>query len=721
MTSWLYADYLEINQDFIEIYSEEEDRKHPGAWKSFIPQESMLKLLESVIGVLERKAPKPLFIYGPYGTGKTFAAFVLKHLLEEGLEEVESYFTKYSSIKHLWPRWRALREQSPYLVVYRSSATDASNLIRLVYIIQERISRTLKEKGYKRGATETLRREVLQKLTDPRSTFNWPLAFEKHRSRFKDYVCPDEVITRLNISSSGSPETEESLLELIERVVRTLEEEDIVVLNTTDKLKEWIKEVIAQNGLKGLIFLWDEFTDFFRIPGALIDAVQELAHLATETPFYLALITHQAPDIVIKMDEESRAKFLERFHRHYLALADVTAYRLMGGVLQVKSKQGDDWERKRESLWAKVEKVSSYVIEELQGETKDDIRNLVPIHPYTARLLAAVARQFSSSQRTLFRFLKEEQPGRFSFPRFLREYPREGWFWLSADYLWEYFYAEDDPQYPEGVRRFIGQYRATVDRITDEIECRVYKAVLLLDLLCRRVVRDRSFEPIRSRLERIFEGILDRFQVHAALNSLCEKRLLQRYSVGFENVGYTLPLNLVDEKQVEQIKERLKQTNSFRALAKENGEIGRKLNELLQLSPPLGDRHKLCLAAVEELRSRQERVLPQEDLAPYEVGVVVVLPFEESELKSARELARGLSGEKPRVVYVITNQVFGERRWEEWLEQRALAEYAREAGERDNVRSTKPHRRMGKGDLDPRVSDVLSGSRRSYRGGEGGL
>ncbi|GEM_PF-1730091 len=714
MTDWLYADYLEIDRDFIEIYTEEEDRKRPGAWKSFIPQENMRRLLESVTEVLDRKTPKPPFIYGPYGTGKTFTAFVLKHLLEDGLDEIEPYFTRYSTIKHLWPRWKALRDQGQYLVVYRSAATDATTPFNLAYVIQEHVTRTLKEKGFKILVTETLRQEVLKKLTDPGSTFNWPRAFEKHSFRFKDCMNPEEVINRLKSSVNDGPDVEQALLDLTNRMVHTLAEEHFVVLHTIEKLKEWLKEVVARIGLRGIVFLWDEFTDFFKIPGAPIDAVQELAHLAAETPFYLGLITHQAPDIIIKVDQESRAKFLQRFHRHYLELANVTAYRLMGGVLQVKAGRLEEWEHKRLNLWSKVENVSPFVIG-LKGETKDDIRNLVPIHPYTALLLAAIARQFSSSQRTLFRFLKEEQAGHFSFPRFLREYPWNGWYWLTVDCLWDYFYAEDDPEYAEEVRRFIAQYRVNVERIGDEVERRVYKAVLLLDLLHRRVGGkeqgdDRSFEPTRSRLERVFEGVLERTGVRTALAALCSRHLLQRYAVG-ENEGYTLPLNLLDEERVKQIKERIEKTNSFRDLAKKTGEIGRKLSELLQLPPPLGIRQKLHLAAAEELKLRRERILPQEELELYQFGVVVVLPFEVSELSSAKELAQRLSGERQRVAYAVANQVFGEQRWKEWLENKALAEYARDVGEKDNIRH---HDERAQKIIEEWAKDVFTGEFQMY-------
>ncbi|WP_166485107.1 hypothetical protein [Candidatus Desulforudis audaxviator] len=712
VSGWLYTDYLEIDQQFVDVYTEEVDRQHARAWQSYIPEANTRALLERIWGILERRSPKPPFIYGPYGTGKTFTAFLIKHLLEDALDEIEPFFAKYSAIKDLWPRWRALRERGPYVVAYRSAATDASSPFRLVYIVQERIAQALKEKGYSATTTETIRSAVLRKLTNSESTFIWPRAFEKHRHRFKEFTKPEEVIARL--TETG---TEGETLGLLDRVRRTLEDEDIVVLRSAQELKSWIKEVIVQNGLQGLLFLWDEFTDFFKIPGAPVDLVQELAHAAEDTHFYFGLITHLAPDTILKVDEASRRKFLDRFHRHHLELAEVTAYRLMSAVLQVKTERKAEWERKHETLWNEVGRASSLVIM-LQGETKEDLRNVVPIHPCTALTLANIARLFSSSQRTLFRFLREERPDRFCFPRFLREYPRDGWRWLTADHLWDYFYADDDPEYPEEIRRFIRHYRANVEKITDEVECRVYKLVLLFDLLHRRLPVSEesqfSFKPTRSRVQRVFEGVLDGERAVAALNSLCKQHLLQRYRVG-QNEVYVLPLFAVDDRKIREIKDRIKQTNPFRSLTKTNGEFGRLIADSFQVNPPLGLRHQMCTVAADEFLGRRERVLPPESLKPYQVGIVMVLPFGEGEVATARETARRLSSETPRVIYAVAGKEFAESRWERWVEQRALAEHARERGESEGERS---YREMAKILVEEWVRDVVSHGFQMYFRGE---
>jgi len=689
MDTWLYADFLEIDRHFIDVYTEEIDRQHSKAWHSYIPQEKTRELLTGIANMLERRLPKPPLFHGPYGTGKTFTAFLIKHLLEDDLDEVIAYFDKHDVLRGLKRRWEELRKRGNFVVVYRSSASDAGTSLRLAYIVQERIAKTLQEKGYQ-VLNETWRQELLERLKDPNSTFDWSRAFEKYRSRFKEFPTPKDVINHLEKSSA------EDSLSLMEKLVHILEKERFAVLSES-RLKDWIKEVINQNKLQGLIFLWDEFTDFFNLYNPPMDLVQELAHLSGEVPFYMGLIVHRGPEIFTRsMTEEDRKKFLDSFQTYHLELAELTAYQLMSGVMRVKPERRDEWERKRDSLWYNVEGCCSAILPLDQGR-KEDFRKIIPIHPYSAYILANIARTFSSSQRTLFRFLRGgeslDQSDRFSFSRFLQEYPRDGWNWLTVDFLWDYFYAEDDPEYAEEVRRFINHYRARVNNIENEVERRVYKAVLLLDLLHRRLPyndssTERSFEPTRGRLNRVFEGLLKKEEVAQALSSLSKRHLLHSYSIGQEEV-FTLPLYIRDEKKFEAIRENLKSSYKFKDLVGQHGDFGKLLAKELELSPPIGMRQKLCILGVEEFLSKREWVLFENELNPYQVGVVIVLPFDRSRIVSARELAVKLSEKTNRIIYAVANEEFGEERWDKWLDQKALEKYAEDQGEKDSIQSYK--------------------------------
>ena len=58
-------------------------------------------------------------------------------------------------------------------------------------------------------------------------------------------------------------------------------------------MKAWIKDIINENDLQGIIFIWDEFTDYFanNVP---VTPLQEPAQATVDMPFYLFIVTHKA-------------------------------------------------------------------------------------------------------------------------------------------------------------------------------------------------------------------------------------------------------------------------------------------------------------------------------------------------------------------------------------------------------------------------------------------
>ncbi|RKY24744.1 MAG: hypothetical protein DRP79_07335, partial [Planctomycetota bacterium] len=105
---WYYSDYIKIKTDLVDVYSEETDKQSPHRWKAFIPHDSFRELLSDLLPALERGNPnttKSLWIYGSYGTGKTFASFTIKHLLEDNPAEVKAYLEAYDKTRDLASRF----------------------------------------------------------------------------------------------------------------------------------------------------------------------------------------------------------------------------------------------------------------------------------------------------------------------------------------------------------------------------------------------------------------------------------------------------------------------------------------------------------------------------------------------------------------------------------------------------------------------------------------
>ena len=80
--------------------------------------------------------------------GKTFASFAIKHILEDDIEDVKTYFEKQEISPALLNRFVGLKQKSGILVVHRSSSSGIIGDNKLFSAIQESIKQALDEKGY---------------------------------------------------------------------------------------------------------------------------------------------------------------------------------------------------------------------------------------------------------------------------------------------------------------------------------------------------------------------------------------------------------------------------------------------------------------------------------------------------------------------------------------------------------------------------------------------
>ena len=112
-------------------------------------------------------------------TGKTYASFVVKHILEDSIEEVEEYFYKYNSIAYLWPRFKQLRENNGnYVVIYRSGSGHITTDRRLLMELQQAIIERLRELGYKTFSPGIMD-QMIEKLVGENSIIKWENLFAK--------------------------------------------------------------------------------------------------------------------------------------------------------------------------------------------------------------------------------------------------------------------------------------------------------------------------------------------------------------------------------------------------------------------------------------------------------------------------------------------------------------------------------------------------------------
>ena len=87
-----YNSFLEINPSFESVVDIDADKRNENLWRDYIVGEDMCKLMEVLCQSLNKEdtdSRRSFWINGSYGTGKSYAAILVKHLLEEKPEIVE--------------------------------------------------------------------------------------------------------------------------------------------------------------------------------------------------------------------------------------------------------------------------------------------------------------------------------------------------------------------------------------------------------------------------------------------------------------------------------------------------------------------------------------------------------------------------------------------------------------------------------------------------------
>jgi len=655
----------------------EQDSEHPDKWRQFIPHSSLRKVFNALVPALERAstiAKKPVWISGTYGTGKTYAAFLIKHLLEDDPMRVEEYFLGYKDspfITGFDSRILALRKQGSYLVAFCSGVSGVSNSRLLLMEVQRAISEQLRKRGL-RWQTQTVSETIRARIADPQSTFNWPQAFEKYRDKFEANSAEDVVAGVLNLK--------ENSVALLDSVAEVLEAEGFSTFSSPDQVKNWIEEVISINRLPGIVLMWDEMTNFFSRE-APIDTLQELAHATARMPFYLYLITHRAPE-QLELPDETMRVLSDRFHQVTFEMERQTAYELMQSAFKPIPATHQAWEHQKARLWDKVRGVVSSLRNQDRELEERDAKNLLPLHPYSSYLLAIISRYMSSSQRTLFQFIQTSVPGSFvEFCSSNSPDSPDGQL-LTADCLWDYFFREKSRDLPSKAHQAIDYYANIEEHLDTQDDRKIAKTVLLLYAFQHLLSGVRLIRPTQDNLALAYYGTPLRDRVSDVMQKLCSLKMFHRVGMaGSEE--YTITLVGIDEEELENQLEDVRRTCPINYLAGKSQTLGKELTELFTV-PAVSRRQDLVILTAGDLIRTGDRTFQRNsEFAPFMIRTVIVVAQNEDEKRVCLERVLALTTDPrfDRVVFVVLGNVFTEGNLSDWQMEYARSLYARARGD----------------------------------------
>lgn len=672
-----YRHYFDIDPEYFPQVNEAEIKKYPDLWKKFYPHETFVKLIKDAVSVLSRQQKLSLWVEGAYGTGKSHAVLTLKKLLDASEEDTRTYFGKYPEqlSNDLCNQLQRLKDDNKKIItVHRYGSSNIYGDNSLVFAIQESIEQALIENGIKNKGNSALREAAIKWLSQSwaKDAIN-SLIQEKYSELFGgDNV--DVIIEKLQ-SYTG-----DALVTLMSKVTKLGEENHFKALSlNVNGLVQWINDVIRGNDLKAIVFIWDEFTNYFENNLKALTGFQQIVEISATDPFYMIIVTHKSAGLFNDTDKDQK-RILDRFIKPTcnITLPENMAFRLMGTAM-VKNEDPvvmEDWEETAEELYDRT-KESRKLVKTKANISDSELKNILPIHPYAALLLKHISSAFDSNQRSMFDFIKNDRGDEIKgFQWFIDNCsPVDDNPLLTVDMLWDFFYEKGKEYLSADIRSILDCYfRATTKQLTTD-EQRVLKTILLLQAISQKVGDTvELFIPDEKNVNNAFEGSdLDIGAAGRIAEKLCRDEILYHKPLGGNRYQFSALINAGDMSAIENLKEDI-QKKTTSALIDEG-----KISEAITLGGALKLRYVTKFVSSTDFRSTINTLRNQETNMTGKIIVVIALAKDDCESATISKMIEGFVNDASYHMIFIDASIspLGKDTLDQYVEAMANAQYQR--------------------------------------------
>ncbi|MBR4643448.1 MAG: hypothetical protein IKO74_12145 [Selenomonadaceae bacterium] len=676
-----YAEFFVIDEGYYPEINESSIQDPKNKWQNTFPHSAIVEILKLAERTLSRSEKKSLWIEGSYGTGKSRILWMMQNLLECSEEEFDAYFDEYDNLRDeidLRERLRAIR-RGKVVTAYRYATGDITSTQKLIFAVFETLTAALQKGGYKFDGAKTLRGRIANWLeADSANLEMFRAKIRKPEYRMSAAFgnrSAEEIVERLKNSQIG-------ISELVEEILKLGEREGIRAFNIgMNDLINWITEVIAENNLKAMVLFWDEFSKFFENNRNNFDEFQHLAELSNIAPFYLVIATYEFKNLYENGGQSFRA-ISDRFNHKNITMPDNIALELVGHALKVKEVAKNDWYHISAALRERTAEPRRIIMDFAGIREEKILTDILPIHPVTAILLKNLAVYFASNQRSIFNFIKNNDPKVKAFQDFISSKSPEEGDLLTADYLWNFFYESGTDEHGSSVgrmnlkpsvRTILDSYVLNKDKLNFE-EQAVLKTVLFFQAVDQESHGNvEIFKPTKKNLELAFAGVeaMENGRVINIANDLVRKEILFKRPDKVETfAAMTLSGDLVEI-------ERLQKSIAERVRTADLVESAKLLDEII-LTPAQKSRYVLQAVTADNFNLTIGRL--SKEKIDYRIKAVVCFARNENERNKIYELlCAALSDSRyHRLAFIdassnlINSAVFGR-----WVDNTANEKYWR--------------------------------------------
>ena len=124
-----YSDYLQISPAYESVVDIGADQRNKDLWREYVVGDDMVKAMDKICASVRMEAVdarRSFWIHGSYGTGKSYAAIVIKHLFEEPAAVIDAYMQGNQMMAQFRNRFMPVRRNGDYLVIWQSGCTASA-------------------------------------------------------------------------------------------------------------------------------------------------------------------------------------------------------------------------------------------------------------------------------------------------------------------------------------------------------------------------------------------------------------------------------------------------------------------------------------------------------------------------------------------------------------------------------------------------------------------
>ncbi len=627
---------------------------------------------------------KSFWIEGTYGTGKSHAAAVIKHILCDEVSEIAEYVNeeyaapKYNVLRQSIFDLRTKKRLFPVTLYGQNKIAHKDDLSLQV---QGEIKRALVKAGIDIDVKTDYDNYVAH-IQNNRAM--WDLILNQNPKLSSYTPTTDKLIANLQAQDSGT----------LSKVKDVLRDSGIDIRLDSEKLSSWFFEVqnkLAQSTpYDGLLVIWDEFTDVMTSdigPSLLVD-LQRLADetMNAENNSYLFFISH--PSALNSLKAEERDKTKGRYIYMKYNMEPVSAFKIMSRKFKLVGTE-DDLRVISNSFYDKCAPILSTFTKDSvnPAETIADIRNLFPVHPATANLATYYAREAGSSSRSVFQFLGEND----AVKAFLED---ENKFMnkdtITADYLWDYVVSEFNDNVAKfgAVTERFNSYKLRVEHQGEQQHAAylpVFKSILLLNAL-NNIANNESVTPSEENIKNLYVGTPVEYQLDEILNWLNENSIIQKAPGGL----FLIQFSALPPKEIEDIKQNLVLTDfkttaqviNFGTVAKEEFE-----KSLANVARPFS--FQFYSTEVNEYTLLNKIENGRKQAKDYELFFAMMVARNADELNTLKDIAQRSSADErfSTTTFIVFETTFTNTNYQRFIEYQANAKCAQQHGFADQQQS----------------------------------